>query len=216
MQVGFKDFIDDTWGPENFYPAALNTIGSLAVARAFIGSANYVGSPMSSSVADLKVEHYHSGIESRRLYRETWLSALAIAVWNVVETIFYIPIAALGFYLADDKKFINLAQKSFVQCLANSVAASIGFVGQFTPTHAGKIYFTVMKSLLMLEPNLFKICSNEYSKDSERFCAGIAECSNTAEEEHLIRGALDATTNILLSAQEQVFAIAKNLAAIRN
>ena len=213
MQVAFKGFIDNKWGPENFYPAILNTVGSLTLARAFIGSANNVGSPNPSSLVDLKVEHFHSGLESRRLYRESWLSSIAVAVWNAVETIFYIPIAALAFLLADDKRFTNLAQKSFVQCLTNTIAASIGFVGQFTPTHAGKIYVTAMKCLLMLEPTLFTICNDEYSKNTETLFAGIAKCFDTTAEEAAVRKAWSATTCMVSSAQTQVIEIAENLMA---
>jgi len=69
--------------------------------------------------------------------------------------------------VCQNNSFLTLAGRSAVQFLANSFYAGVGFIGQFSPTLALKIYVAALTHLFKVHPDLIEICKDEFSQNSD-------------------------------------------------
>ncbi len=181
MQASIKDFIDNAWGPENFYPSIFNSTGFVMSSRAVLGSLSYVGSPNIRSVEDLTLKYFYDAMGSKRLFRETWFTSTAVCMFNLIETVMYLVIGVFTAILHDDERFFNLAKRSFVQLTVNITAAAVGFVGQFSPTYGGKLYVIAISNLLKLDSSILTHCSKAALEGVGTVSEGIARISGSNE-----------------------------------
>lgn len=168
-----QGFITRVWGEENFSPAIVSSTGFVLATKSVAGALSYVGSPNVRTICELTPTDIHDGVKARRQFRETCIASFAIAASNISEFSLYLLIGAVSFVLYQNKSFLNLAARSIIHCVANTFYGTLGFVGQFSPTLAAKIYVLSLEVLFKAQPNIVQICKDEFVKDSPTLAEGV-------------------------------------------
>jgi hypothetical protein len=178
-----NNFVTNVWGEENFTPAIVSSTGFVLATKSVAGALSYVGSPDVRISCDLTYFDLHEAVEARRGFRETMLASFVVTAWNLTEVVFYTIAGLVTLVAFQDKQFLSLAAKSVIQFSANSFYGVLGFLGQFSPTLAVKVYVTALEHLFKVQPDILQISKEEFTKNLGTLSEGLVKALGKREED---------------------------------
>lgn len=150
--------------------------GFTMATKAVLGSLSYLGGSKKCSI-----QCFAALGASKGPYRETWLIGMALTTYKIIETLFWTAIGLVSLIFGR-KEPINLAMRSFVQFIANSIYSVVGFIGTVSAVMfcfrsnslwAPKLYMWTVKVLTKIDPNIFAHCESTFTGDRENISAGL-------------------------------------------
>jgi len=126
------------WKPENLFDPIMESPIFGLTTKAVESSLPYVKEGK-SLLENFSFEVFCEAAEARTPFRDAFFSGMALTFYKVIETIFWGVMAIVG-TLTGHSKALDLAKRSVVQLVSNSVFTLIAGVGMCSPLWGDKVY----------------------------------------------------------------------------